>query len=179
MPDSAYFAYGTTQSGFAHHRRLAHLLGEPVGRFRTESPHAVVVPRRPACSNPACRFDHRMAMLVAGFAPLRAEGDVFLVSAGALAAIDRLETGPYVRDRVAVAALDGGDAVTAYAYFARSPARWRALVEAGAADALASYPRELAGDERLKACCRRAPGHEPPHDVTDPLRRLVGRGSVP
>ena len=27
----AYFAYGTTQQGFAHHRRLAGLLGERVG----------------------------------------------------------------------------------------------------------------------------------------------------
>jgi hypothetical protein len=118
-----------------------------------------------------------MAMLVAGFAPLRAEGDVFLVSADALAAIDRLETGPYVRERVAVVSLDGGDAITAYAYFARSPARWRALVDAGAAEALASYPRELAADERLKACCRRAPGHAPPHDLTDPLRREGGSAS--
>ena len=25
-----YFAYGTTQRGFTHHRRLADLLGEPV-----------------------------------------------------------------------------------------------------------------------------------------------------
>jgi hypothetical protein len=30
-----YFAYGTTQRGFTHHRRLAAVLGEPVGRFRT------------------------------------------------------------------------------------------------------------------------------------------------
>jgi hypothetical protein len=45
-----YFAYGTTQQGFTHHRRLG--LGEPAGRYRTVAAHAVVVPRRAACSNP-------------------------------------------------------------------------------------------------------------------------------
>jgi hypothetical protein len=36
-----YFAYGTTQKGFAHHRGLADLPGEPVARVRT----AGVAPR--------------------------------------------------------------------------------------------------------------------------------------
>jgi hypothetical protein len=110
-----------------------------------------------------------MAALIAGFAPLLAEGDLFMVSAEALTAIDRLETGPYTRARVTVESLDGAETVTAYAYPAREPARWRALVDAGRAAALASYPRELAAQERLKACCRRAPRHDPPHDITDPL----------
>ena len=75
-----YFAYGATQKGFAHHRRFADLLGEPVGRFRTVSAHAVAVPRQAACSNPGCRYVHRMAALVAGVEPLRVEGDLFLIS---------------------------------------------------------------------------------------------------
>jgi gamma-glutamylcyclotransferase (GGCT)/AIG2-like uncharacterized protein YtfP len=174
----AYFAYGTTQAGFTHHRRLADVLGEPIGRFRTVSAYAVVVPRRAACSNPGCRYVHRMAVLVPGFAPLQAEGDVFVISAASIAVLDRLETGsagftgPYVRKAVAVAPADGGGAFTAQAYLAREPARWRALVARGEAEALAAYPRELATDETLKDCCVRRPGHPPPHDVIDPLARV-------
>jgi gamma-glutamylcyclotransferase (GGCT)/AIG2-like uncharacterized protein YtfP len=171
-----YFAYGTTQKGFAHHRRLSALLGDPVGRFRTVSPHAVVVPRRAACSNPGCAHVHRMAALVPGREPLRVEGDVFLIGDEAVAAIDALETGagggaaPYVRGLVAVVSLDGARTYLARAYPVREPARWLALVERGEADALATYPRELAGDDTLKACCVRTPGHGPPHDIVDPLR---------
>jgi gamma-glutamylcyclotransferase (GGCT)/AIG2-like uncharacterized protein YtfP len=166
---SAYFAYGTTQQGFAHHRRFAHLLGERVGRFRTEAPYAVVVPRRAACSNPGCQYVHRMALLVAGGEPVHAEGDVFLVDDAALAELDRLETaGPYVRDSVAVKALDGGARRVAHAYVAREPEHWRALVQSGAAEALARYPRDLAHAEALKDCCVRSPGHPPPHDIVDP-----------
>jgi gamma-glutamylcyclotransferase (GGCT)/AIG2-like uncharacterized protein YtfP len=171
----AYFAYGTTRKGFAHHRRLAALLGEPVERVRTVAAHAVVVPHRAACSNPGCPYVHRMAALVPGFEPLRVDGDLFLISAGALGEIDRLETGsaesagPYVRQRIEVASLDGGRARTAEAYLARAPARWHALVDAGRADALTTYPRDLASAVQYKDCCRRDPGHAPPHDVIDPL----------
>jgi hypothetical protein len=42
-------------------------------------------------------------------------------------------------------------------------------VARGEADALASYPRELAGAGSLKDCCVREPGHPPPHDVIDVL----------
>ena len=94
-----YFAYGTTQQGFPHHRELYDLLGEPVGRFRTVEPYAIVVPHAAACSNPGCRFVHRMAALVRGDWDVHAEGDVFLVSDEALAALDRLElSGPYTRE---------------------------------------------------------------------------------
>jgi gamma-glutamylcyclotransferase (GGCT)/AIG2-like uncharacterized protein YtfP len=161
-----YFAYGTTQKGFTHHRRLADLLGEPVDRVRTAAPHAVVVPRRAACSNPGCEYVHRMAALVPGL-DLRVEGDLFLLDDEAARALDALETGPgspYVRAEVEVSG-----ARTARAYLAREPARWRALVERGEADALSAYPRELAATEELKPCCLRAPGHPPPHDVLDPL----------
>jgi gamma-glutamylcyclotransferase (GGCT)/AIG2-like uncharacterized protein YtfP len=161
----AYFAYGTTQHGFAHHRRLRHMLGEPVERGRTVAPHAVVVPRAAACSNPGCEHLHRMAVLVPWSEPLHAEGDVFLVDAEAVAVLDALETGPgapYVRAEVAV-----GDRA-ALAYVAREPDRWRALVTSGRAEALAAYPRELATVETPKECCVRAPGHPPPHDVVDP-----------
>jgi hypothetical protein len=164
-----YFAYGTTQRGFTHHRRLG--LGEPVGRYRTVAPHAVVVPRRAACSNPGCEYVHRMAALVAGI-ERHAEGDLFVIGDEAARAIEALETGPaspYVRGEVEVAPIGGGRSVTARAYLAREPARWRALVERGEADALAGYPRELAAAETRKDCCRRAPGHPPPHDVVDPL----------
>jgi gamma-glutamylcyclotransferase (GGCT)/AIG2-like uncharacterized protein YtfP len=164
-----YFAYGTTRAGFPHHRRLAALLGEPVARCRTALPHAVVVPRAAACSNPGCELVHRMAVLVGGFAPLRAEGDLFALGDEALAAIDRLElSGPYVREELA--AIDGdGREHRALAYPARQPERWRALVARGRADALAAYLPELAGEQAFKPCCLRDPGHPPPHDVVDPL----------
>jgi len=171
----SYFAYGTTQRGFTHHVRLADVLGDPVARVRTEAAHAVVVPRRAACSNPGCQYVHRMAVLVPGVEPLRAEGDLFLVSDDAAALLDRLETGadgfsgPYVRERVAVSATDGAATYAAIAYVARDPARWRELVDRGEAEALTAYPRHLATDAALKACCVRAPGHDAPHDVVDPL----------
>ena len=132
-----YFAYGTTRQGFANHRRYADLLGERVARVRTASAHAVVVPHRAACSNPGCPYLHRMAALVAGFEPLRVEGDLFLITASALAVVDRLETGspglvgPYVRERLDVVALDGAETYAAQGYLARERGRWRALVRAG------------------------------------------------
>jgi gamma-glutamylcyclotransferase (GGCT)/AIG2-like uncharacterized protein YtfP len=162
-----YFAYGTTQQGFTHHRRLAALLGGPVARVRTVEPHAIVVPHVAACSNPGCEYLHRMAALVPGFAPLRAEGDLFRVDD--LTRIDELETGAYTRAPVAVESLADGTTFSAEAYLIREPDRWRALVAAGHADALATYPIELAADEQLKPCCLRTPGHPPPHDTTDPL----------
>jgi gamma-glutamylcyclotransferase (GGCT)/AIG2-like uncharacterized protein YtfP len=167
--ETPYFAYGTTQRGFPHHRRLAALLGEPAGRFRTLAPHAVIVPRRAACGNPGCMYVHRMAALVPG-GELHAEGDVFMVSEAGLAELDALETrGPYVRARVEVVALDSATRYAAHAFPAAEPARWRALAARGEADALAAYPRELATGERLKECCLKAHGHPGPHDVLDPL----------
>jgi hypothetical protein len=164
-----YFAYGTTQRGFTHHRRLAGVLGEPVGRFRTVRPFAVVVPREPACSNPGCPYVHRMAALVAGFA-VHAQGDVFLVDD--LAPVDELElAGPYVRAPVAVVSLDGSRELVANAYPVLEPERWRDLVAHAEADAFPAYPAELAAVETLKECCRRNPGHPLPHDVRDPLRQ--------
>jgi gamma-glutamylcyclotransferase (GGCT)/AIG2-like uncharacterized protein YtfP len=171
-----YFAYGTTQKGFAHYRRLADRLGEPVARVRTALAHAVVVPREAACSNPECQYVHRMAALVPGLEPLRAEGDLFVIGDDAVAELDRLETGspgldgPYARDRLTVVSLDGAGTYAAHAYLAREPARWHALVERGGADTLTTYPADLASGERLKDCCARAPGHAGPHDVVDPLR---------
>jgi gamma-glutamylcyclotransferase (GGCT)/AIG2-like uncharacterized protein YtfP len=163
-----YFAYGTTRHGFPHHAEHAALLGEPVGRFRTVERYAVVVPRAAACSNPGCRFVHRMAALVRGEWDVHAEGDVFDVDDRALAALDRLElSGPYVRASIAVS--DDRREFAAQAYPAGEPERWAALVRAGRADALAAYPRELATAALLKPCCRATPGHAPPHDVVDPL----------
>jgi gamma-glutamylcyclotransferase (GGCT)/AIG2-like uncharacterized protein YtfP len=176
-----YFAYGTTQKGFAHHRKFADLLGDPVGRVRTASDHAVVVPRRAACSNPGCPYVHRMAVLVPGFAPQRVEGDLFLIPDAAISVIDRLETGsaglggPYVRACITVVSLDGDDSYAAQAYVAREPARWQALVQIGEAEALETYPRDLAAGEVPKDCCIRTPGHPPPHDVVDPLNRVAPR----
>jgi gamma-glutamylcyclotransferase (GGCT)/AIG2-like uncharacterized protein YtfP len=143
-----------------------------MGRYRTVAAHSVVVPHRAACSNPGCQYVHRMAALVPGL-ELRVEGDLFLIGDEAAAAIEALETGPaspYVRAEVEVEPLAGGAGVRARAYLAREPARWRVLVERGEAEALSSYPRELAAAETRKACCLRAPGHPPPHDVVDPLR---------
>jgi gamma-glutamylcyclotransferase (GGCT)/AIG2-like uncharacterized protein YtfP len=166
----AYFAYGTTQQGFVHHRRLVDVLGPPVARSRTVQAHAVVVPREAACSNPGCEYVHRMAALVPGVEGVRVEGDLFAVAEDAIEALDRLElAGPYVRGSVDVVALDSGVTSVAVAYLASEPERWRALVARGRADALASYPRDLRAGERLKDCCVRAPAHAGPHDVVDPL----------
>jgi hypothetical protein len=107
-----------------------------------------------------------MAALVPGLGAW-VEGDLFSLDADALAAVDALETGPgspYVRGEVEVS---GG--VRAQAYLAAEPDLWRALVARGEADALASYPLELAAVGTLKDCCLRRPGHPPPHDVVDVL----------
>jgi gamma-glutamylcyclotransferase (GGCT)/AIG2-like uncharacterized protein YtfP len=159
-----YFAYGTTQQGFPHHRELYDLLGEPVGRHRTVEPYAIVVPHEAACNNPGCRFVHRMAALVPFEGDLHAEGDVFLVSEAALAALDRLElSGPYTRETVVVGEY------AAQAYPVREPDRWVELVRRGRAAALPAYPRELANAvNTLKPCCEASPGHPPPHDVIEP-----------
>src|SRR5262249_7743207 len=128
--------------------------------------HAVVVPLRAGCSNPGCEYVHRMAALVPGLGDW-VEGDLFSLDADALAAVDALETGPgspYARGEGGV-----GGGVTARAYLAAEPGRWRALVARGEADALASYPPTLADAGTLKDCCLREPGHPPPHDVVDVL----------
>ncbi len=130
-----------------------------MARAHTAAAHAIVVPRQAGCSNPGCRYVHRMAALVPGFG-LHAEGDLFEVES--FADVDALElNGPYVRGEIAL-----GDGSLAQAYFAAEPELWRALVERGGADALESYPGY---PERLKDCCVREPGHAPPHDVSDPL----------
>jgi gamma-glutamylcyclotransferase (GGCT)/AIG2-like uncharacterized protein YtfP len=153
-----YFAYGTTQQGFPHHRGR---LGAPLRRGRLDG-YAIVVPRAAACSNPGCRLVHRMAALVP-WPGARAEGDVFAVED--MAELDALElSGPYVR---AAVTLDDGN--EAFAYPAQDPAAWRELVARGRADALRAYTLDLATDARLKPCCERDPGHPPPHDVLDPF----------
>jgi hypothetical protein len=117
-----------------------------------------------------------MAALVPGL-ELRADGDLFLIGEPAATAIEAFETGPnspYERGEIEVAPVGGGASVRARAYLAHEPARWRALGERGGADALATYPRELAAAETRKNCCLRAPGHPPPHDVVDVLSPAPG-----
>jgi len=156
----AYFAYGTTQAGFPHHREREALLGAPVARVRTVEPYAIVVPRRAACNNPGCRYLHRMAALV----PARdqhAEGDLFHVED--LTELDALElAGPYRRQTIAVVPVGGGEPVQAQAYPAVPAEPWLALADA---DRLQAYPRE---DVRLKACCEADPGHAGAHDIVEP-----------
>jgi gamma-glutamylcyclotransferase (GGCT)/AIG2-like uncharacterized protein YtfP len=155
-----YFAYGTTQQGLPHHRALG--LPERLARGKLKESNAIVVPREPACSNPGCRLEHRMAVLVPNQWNLHAEGDLFEVDDAQLARLDELElAGPYARAEVALA--EGG---TAVAYTAKEPFRWYQLVSAGLADAVEVHEP---GGERLKPCCQADPGHPPPHDVKDPL----------
>jgi hypothetical protein len=164
MPLVPYFAYGTTQNGFAHHRRFADLLGEPVGRARTVSAHAVVVPRRAACSNPGCQYVHRMAALMPGFEPLRVEGDLFLIG--------RAPTGSQARTVVNASRSSRWTALRCASRLPASFARRRAGRRSSSSaepDALTTYPRERAAAALPKACCVRTPGHPPPHDVVDPL----------
>lgn len=108
-----YFAYGTLQKGFPNWPDLADRLGDPVGRFRTVEPHALVVPIQPGCVNPGCGLLHRMAALVPGVEGCHVEGDLFVIDRSVIAAIDRLEAydetrdppGPYVRINIKVAAI--------------------------------------------------------------------------
>jgi gamma-glutamylcyclotransferase (GGCT)/AIG2-like uncharacterized protein YtfP len=174
--DIHYFAYGTLQQGSSNHADMTDVLGEPTGRFRTVDPFAVVVPHERGCANPGCSLLHRMATLVPEVGSVRAEGDVYLVDAGGLGVIDRLEsydgedgTGPYVRRAVEVVSIDGATRLTAQAYHVRDPAPWRALVEAGRADAVARYTADMASSTP-KDCCVREPGHAGAHDTIDPLR---------
>jgi gamma-glutamylcyclotransferase (GGCT)/AIG2-like uncharacterized protein YtfP len=173
--DIHYFAYGTLQRGLANYADLTDLLGEPLGRFRTVESYAVVVPQRPGCSNPGCSLLHRMATLVPEFGELRVEGDVYAIGADGLRVIDALEnydgeagTGPYVRREIDVASVDDGRLVCAQAYSVRDPASWRALVEAGRANAVSRYTADMASSTP-KACCVRDPGHDGPHDTIDPF----------
>jgi len=177
MPrDIHYFAYGTLQQGLSNHADLGEVLGEPRGRFRTRDPFAVVVPHEPGCANPGCSLLHRMAVLVPDVGSLHVEGDVYLVDADGLRVVDRLEnydgeerTGPYVRREIDVVSIDGLTQLRAQAYRVRDPAGWRALVERGAADAVARYTADMA-TSTPKNCCVREPGHAGAHDTIDPLR---------
>lgn len=90
--DLRYFAYGTLQKGFQNWHDLAERLGDPIGRFRTVEPHALVVPIRRGCWNPGCRLLHRMAALIPGTEACHVEGDVFAIDRSALVAITGLRT---------------------------------------------------------------------------------------
>ncbi len=173
-----YFAYGTLQRGFPNHAAFADALGEPLGRYRTVDAYPLVVPRRPACTNPGCRFVHRMCVLLPDRgAGLPVEGELFAVEPFTLERLDLLEhyvagdeaASTYIRRTVAVAALDGDAApVEAEVYFVGAADSWRTLLERGGADAVPRYERSLA-EGPLKECCRREPGHDGPHDVVDPF----------
>jgi gamma-glutamylcyclotransferase (GGCT)/AIG2-like uncharacterized protein YtfP len=170
--DVLYFAYGTLQKGLPNYGDLAAVVGEPVGRFKTEAPHALVVPLVPGCANPGCNLLHRMAALVPD-AAMYVEGDLFLLDSDGLRAVDRLESyveggdGPYVRRKTAVVPLQGGGPRRfAQAFHVADPVRWRELVSTGRAEAIPRYTAELAG-ATLKACCARDPGHAGDHDVVD------------
>ncbi|HEV7806849.1 MAG TPA: gamma-glutamylcyclotransferase family protein [Solirubrobacteraceae bacterium] len=170
-----YFAYGTLQRGLSNYADLTGVLGEPLGRFRTAESFAVVVPRRPGCSNPGCNLLHRMATLVPDFGELRVDGDVYAIDADGLSIIDRLEnydgeegTGPYVRREIEVVAVDGDTRLTTQAYRVREPDGWRALVDTGRAVAVPRYTADMA-TATPKACCVREPGHAGPHDTIDPF----------
>ena len=170
-----YFAYGTLQKGFPNWRDFADRLGDPIGRFCTVEPHALVVPTEPGCGNPGCGLLHRMAALVPGVEGFRVEGDVFAIDRSALVAIDRLEDydevrgppGLYVCTRVQVRSLDPTASFEeAIAYCVRDPAPWRALVSSGRAEFLPGYERRFA-QATPKTCCLTNPGHTGPHDVLD------------
>jgi hypothetical protein len=111
-----YFAYRTLQKGFPNWPDLADQLGDPVGRFRTVEPHALVVPIKLGCGNPGCGLLHRVAALVPGVEGFHVEGDLFMIDRSALAAVDRLEDyderraipGLYVGTQVEIAPLTGG-----------------------------------------------------------------------
>lgn len=162
-----YFAYGTLQRGFANHERYARELGAPLGRYRTVDAFPLVVPRQTACTNPGCRHVHRMGVLLpdAGYGH-RVEGELYAIEPDALAALDELESA-YVRRRIQVEPLEGGEEVEADVYFVADADPWRALLAAERADAVARYEREYA-DGPLKQCCVERPGHDGPHDIVPP-----------
>ena len=174
-----YFAYGTLQRGFPNWPDLASLLGEPLGRFRTVKPHAVVVPIQPGCGNPGCGMLHRMAALVPGVDGHRVQGDLFAIDRSGLPAIDRLEgyderrhpPGLYVRCGLEVEPVAGGEPRVALAYLVSEPELWRALAAGGAAELVEHYESRHAEVEP-KRCCVAAPGHPGPHDVIDPLAQV-------
>ncbi len=169
------FAYGSLQEGYPNHARIAGELGASVGRYRTLLPHALVVPREPACTNPGCGLLHRMCVMVPGFGD-GVEGDVFQIDADLLGRIDELEGydatdeagSTYLRreiDAVPVSGTCEASGVTAYLIANAGP--WMALVTSGGADVLDRFPRALA-DGLPKPCCRDRPGHAGPHDVISP-----------
>jgi gamma-glutamylcyclotransferase (GGCT)/AIG2-like uncharacterized protein YtfP len=178
-----YFAYGTLQQGFPNWYDLAEQLGDPLGRFRTVAPHALVIPNQSGCGNPRCGFLHRMAAMVPGVKGFHVEGDLYAISPDAITAIDRLEDyderrdppGCYVRTRVEVIGLGGGAVQSAFAYCVHDPASWLALVAGGHAKLMPRYGRELAAVER-KACCASNPGHAGRHEVRDPFAPLRAPG---
>jgi gamma-glutamylcyclotransferase (GGCT)/AIG2-like uncharacterized protein YtfP len=161
-----YFAYGTLQRRFSNYDAFADVLREPRGRFRTVDPYPLVVPRAAACTNPGCRFVHRMAALLPDRGQgERVEGDVYELDEEALSRLDTLET---AYERRSVSVERGDERLEAQVYFVTDAEPWRKLLAAGEADAFARYTPELA-EGPLKPCCVASPGHEPPHDVISPF----------
>jgi gamma-glutamylcyclotransferase (GGCT)/AIG2-like uncharacterized protein YtfP len=183
--DIRYFSYGTLQMGFPNYAAYADVLGQPLGRYRTIEPYPLVVPLRPACLNPGCRFVHRMcALLPDAGVGMPVEGELFVVDAAALHRLDRLESyrphheavSAYVRRTISVVSVDApAEPVTAQVYFAAAAQEWRLMLERGDAEVLPRYSRDLAVGP-LKECCLREPDHDGPHDVVGLVRLKSNSG---
>jgi len=168
------FVYGTLRRGFPNHATLEDHVIRWVGECTTVRAFPLIVPRARICTNPGCRFIHRMGVLCEwpgeGF-PV--QGDLFEIDESALAAIDRLENydpdaveaSTYSRRAIEVRDPEGRTR-QAECYFLADAERFRALVESGQADMVRAYEPSMAQGE-LKACCKTSRGHDGPHDVIE------------
>jgi len=166
-----YFAWGHTQHGFPLWERHKDLFGEPFGRYRTAEAYTIVVPRDPACRNPACRHLHRMAGLIPAPINHHAQGDVFEIADDRLDELQHVEFfgRPFMQDALPVVPVDGGPAVAATVFRATPQISWVKLGQTSYAELAEVFPRELAEYTQPKPCCVAHPGHAFPHDVLDPF----------
>lgn len=177
-PESTlYFTYGTLQTGYPNHASHAEDLGPSLGRYRTVEAWPLVVPLAPSCPNPGCRFDHRIGALLerAGQGEC-VEGELFEVSGETLERFDELENyrpqdeahSTYLRRSVRVEPVSGGEGREAQVYFIVDAAPYEQLLQRHGAEVVGRYTLEMA-QGRLKACCRRDPDHEGPHEARSPF----------
>jgi len=168
------FVYGTLRRGFPNHGILEDKIVRWAGVGATVQSFPLIVPHDRFCTNPGCRFVHRMGVLCDRPGEgVPVEGDLFEVEDSALAAMDRLENydpgapeaSTYLRRTIEVRDPEGRTQ-EAECYFLADTAAFRALLDSGQAEMVPAYEIGMARGE-LKACCRTKPGHQGTHDVIE------------
>jgi len=87
-----YFTYGSLKKGFPNHQDHPEALSDFVGTAVTSEAMPLLVPNEPNCTNPNCRWLHRMPTLVDMPGKGRhVKGEVYRLRESDIKALDALE----------------------------------------------------------------------------------------